>query len=110
MKIIKCRFIPPNYCVNLFGTIWVRDPRWISNQVINHERIHTRQQLELLFIPFYLLYLLEWLIRLLIYRNSYRAYRNLSMEREAYANQANFAYLSSRRPYAWLRYLRYKRL
>lgn len=104
--IIKCRLIPKGYCVNLFGTIWTRDKSWIDRAVINHERIHTAQQRELLFIPFYLLYLLEWLIRLIQYRNQDKAYRNISFEREAYANGHNIEYLKGRRRYASFRYLK----
>ena len=93
--IIKCRLIPKGYCVNLFGTFWVRDPSWIDKYVINHERIHTAQQRELLFIPFYIVYFIEWLIRLVQYRNWQKAYYNISFEREAYAHGHNLDYLGS---------------
>ncbi len=86
IMIIKCRFVPKGICVSLFGTFWTRDPSWIDKYVINHERIHTAQQRELLFIPFYILYVFEWLIRLIQYRNRNDAYMNISFEREAYAN------------------------
>lgn len=58
--IITSKLIPKGYCVNLFGTFWTRNPNWIDKYVINHERIHTAQQRELLFIPFYIVYLIEW--------------------------------------------------
>lgn len=98
--------IPKGYCLNIFGTYWARDTRWIDKTVINHERIHNAQQRELLFIPFYILYVLEWLIRLIQYRNCHEAYRNISFEREAYAHGDDMTYLSRRRHYEWLRYLR----
>lgn len=103
---VKCRLIPKGICVNLFGTYWARDTSWIDKYVINHERIHTAQQRELLFIPFYILYVMEWLVRLVQYRNRHDAYMNISFEREAYANGHNLAYLPKRKRYAWLRYLR----
>lgn len=106
--IIKCRFIPKDYCVNIFGTYWVRDASWIDDKMINHERIHTRQQRELLFIPFYIFYGIEWLIRLVQYRNSQKAYMNISFEREAYGNGDNLEYLPTRRLYSWIRYMRRK--
>lgn len=65
----------------------------------NHEAIHTAQMKELLYIPFYLLYLMEWLWKLLKYRDGRKAYRDLSHEREAYDNQANPNYLTNRKPY-----------
>lgn len=97
------------YCLNLFGIYFTRDDSWINKFVINHERIHDAQQRELLYIPFYLLYILEWLFRLLQYRNQQKAYENISFEREAYTNDHNLDYLSDRRRFAFLRYLRLKK-
>lgn len=93
------------YCLNLFGSLWARDISWIDTHVINHERIHDAQQRELLYIPFYLLYLIEWLCRLVQYRNFDKAYLNISFEREAYAHGHDLTYLPHRRRYAWLKYL-----
>ena len=107
MKIFKCRWVPKGYCVNLFGTLWSRETDWIDDHIINHERIHDAQQRELLWIPFYILYVLEWLWRLILYRNHHKAYRNISFEREAYSHGHDFGYLSRRRPYAWVGRLRH---
>ncbi|MDE5552026.1 MAG: hypothetical protein K2I91_02385 [Muribaculaceae bacterium] len=104
--IIKCRLIPRKYCLNLFGTYWARDTSWIDRYVINHERIHDAQQRELLYLPFYILYLIEWLIRLLQYHNIQEAYYNISFEREAYAHGRNLEYLSCRPAFAWTRFFR----
>lgn len=106
VRIIKSRLAPKGFCVNLFGTLWARDPSWIDRHVINHEKIHTAQQRELLFIPFYILYVLEWVVRLIQYRNWNDAYMNISFEREAYTNGHNLDYLPHRPLFAWLRYLR----
>lgn len=103
--IIKSRFAPKGFCINILGTLWARDTSWLDSKVINHELIHTAQMRELLFIPFYLLYVLEWLYRLLEYRNFDKAYRNISFEREAYANGNDLTYLSRRSHFSWLRYL-----
>lgn len=107
--IIKSRLIPEGICLNLFGTMWTRDPSWIDRFVVNHERIHTAQQRELLFIPFYILYILEWAVRIVQYRNVKKAYYNISFEREAYRHGHDLTYLKERRHYRWLRFLR-KRL
>ncbi len=104
--IIKCKLMPEGLCLNLFGTLWVRDPSWIDKYVINHERIHNAQQRELLFIPFYVVYVLEWLFRLIQYRKWYDAYMNISFEREAYANDDNLSYLPKRKIFAWRHYLK----
>lgn len=103
MKIIKCRLVPRNYCVNLFGTVWARDTSWIDAQVINHERIHTAQQRELLFVAFYIVYAVEWIGRLIGRRDRYEAYRGVSFEREAYGHAHDQGYLKRRRHYAMWR-------
>lgn len=104
--IINNRIIPfgKSYiAINLFGVIFAKT--WLSKTVIRHEKIHTRQQIEMLYVGFFLWYVAEWVIRLLLYRNLHRAYANISFEREAYHNQSDCNYLKHRRHYAWLRYI-----
>ena len=79
----------------LFPFILVRQPN-PSPTLLNHERIHLRQQLELGILPFYICYGLEYLIRRFQYRDHYTAYRNISFEREAFANDQNLNYLKNR--------------
>lgn len=105
VMIIKCRFMPKGICLNLFGTFWARDTSWIDRYVVNHERIHTAQQRELLFIPFYIIYLIEWMIRLLQKHNLKDAYFAISFEREAYTHGHDLGYLKRRKHYAWTRFL-----
>lgn len=97
--------MPKGMCLNLFGTYWTRDKGWIDRYVINHERIHNAQMLEMLVIPFYIVYVLEWLVRLVQYRSWHKAYMNISFEREAYKNGRDLTYLPARRHYAWVKYL-----
>lgn len=106
-KVIENRWLPfPGFtAITLFGFVFTRDRKSVTPDILNHELIHCRQQLELLYIPFFILYLLEWLLRLIQYRDSYRAYRNISFEREAYTHEADHAYPLARRPHAWLRHL-----
>lgn len=72
-------------------------------EIVNHEKIHLRQQLELLIFPFYLFYLLNYLINLLKYKNHDRAYRNISFEREAYDNERDLNYLKNGGWYGWIK-------
>ncbi len=72
---------------------------------MNHERIHLRQQLELLILPFYIIYMIEFLFRLLQYRDRYTAYRNISFEREAYENEKNIDYIKERSFWAFRNYI-----
>lgn len=101
MKVIYNRLIPFKgfKCINLFGVLFVREGCSMSGCDLNHEAIHTAQMRELLYLPFYLLYLMEWLWHLLRLRNPKAAYFEISHEREAYANQTNPDYLKTRKPY-----------
>lgn len=73
---------------------------------INHERIHLRQQLELLIVPFYVWYGLEFLIRLIQYKNRRKAYYTICFEREAYENEKDLDYLKRRSFWKFLSFLR----
>ena len=73
--------------------------------LMNHERIHLRQQAELFLVFFYLLYVCEWLLKSLYYLDFYKAYRNISFEREAYLEEKNLEYLRVRKPYQGLKYI-----
>lgn len=111
MKIIHNKTIPfgKRYlAINICGYIFTKDD--LSVKQINHELIHTRQQRELLYVFFYLLYIAEWFVRLLQYRNLYKAYYNISFEREAYSLQSHLTYLNTRRPMSWLKYLTKKKI
>ncbi|GAA4831967.1 hypothetical protein [Algivirga pacifica] len=89
--------------ITLYPFIIVRDKKIKADPVImNHEYIHIRQQRELLVIPFYVLYLLNYYYNLWKYRNRYEAYRNICFEREAYEQEKDLSYLS-RRPFAAFR-------
>ncbi len=104
-RVIVTRFAPKGLVLNLFGFYLTRDDSWVDARIINHERIHDAQQRELLYIPFYLLYLFEYLVRLIQFRNHDKAYRNISFEREAYANDKDFNYLKRRKLFSFRRYL-----
>jgi hypothetical protein len=88
----------------LFPFVLVRQakpPLWL----LNHERIHHKQQLEMGLLLFYVWYLVEFLVRWLRCGNRRRAYRRISFEREAYQNDENLAYLQTRKFWAFLSYI-----
>lgn len=91
--------------ITLFPFVLIAPHVPLSRRLLIHERIHLRQQAELLVIPFYLLYLLEYLVRRLQTKTHYQAYRHISFEREAYENDKNPFYLEQRRTWSWLNYL-----
>lgn len=96
--IVSKYLIPKGYRgLTLFPFVIIRDFLDKENKVLlNHERIHIRQQLELLILPFFVLYFLEYLIRLIQFKDRNKAYRNISFEREAYDNERNLDYLKTR--------------
>jgi hypothetical protein len=80
----------------------------VNKTFVNHEKIHLRQQLEMLVIPFFIWYILEYLVRLIQYKNAALAYRNISFEREAYSNETNYDYLKKRSFFQYWNYLTLK--
>lgn len=72
---------------------------------LNHERIHLRQQVEMLVILFFIWYFLEFLVRLVQFRDRHLAYINISFEKEAYANEKDLDYLEKRSFWRFLRYV-----
>ena len=104
MKVIYNNIIPFKgfKCINLFGVLFVRKGCFMSEEDLNHERIHTAQMKEMLYVGFYVWYFIEWLIRLFVKGN---AYRNLWFEKEAYSNEDNLTYLATRPRFAWWKYI-----
>ena len=127
MKIIRNKYIPfPGYkAINLFGVLFVKNNAKIDEVTINHESIHSAQIAEVMIasVPFalllwlftnvwlglllviasyYLWYVIEWLIRL----PKGNAYKNISFEREAYANQDDLSYLKNRKRFDFAKYIK----
>lgn len=106
MRIIENYVLPPQgyIAITIGPFILTRNRRRITPTVVRHESIHWEQEKELLVVGFYLLYLIEFVARLIAVRNWKLAYRALSFEREAYAHQSERTYLEYRRHYAmWKR-------
>ena len=112
MKVIYNKYIPFKgfYAVTILRWIFVReeyrkyDGTITYKWMLNHEEIHLRQERELLYIFFYLIYLLEYLFNLIRYKGDTQvAYAMISFEREAYAHEREPRYLRSRRPYSMWR-------
>lgn len=111
MKIIYNDVIPFKgfIGVNLFGVLFVRNDKRdsLTDSVITHEEIHTLQMKELGYIWFYIYYLAEYIVNRFIYKNAYKAYRNISFEKEAYANQHDRSYLKRRKSFSWVQFSTY---
>ncbi|WP_172279786.1 hypothetical protein [Chryseobacterium sp. LAM-KRS1] len=91
--------------IALFPFIFVRKPEDKENNVlINHEKIHLRQQLELLIIFFYIFYVIEYYYHFFRLKDAYLAYRSISFEKEAYAMEDDGGYLKSRKLWSFWNY------
>lgn len=87
-----------------------------SSKTLNHEKIHCRQQIELLLIGFYILYFICWIKELIhcalvpdrgqsVYNNRsyfHRVEHSIIFEREAYHKDKDLDYLSRRRFWNWM--------
>ena len=130
-KVIYNNIIPSSgyQAMTILPFIFARkrfDP--LADHTLYHERIHLRQQLEVLvtlfgvmsglcltliswwwmiLVPFgyYILYITEYLVRGIMYNDNKEGYRNISFEQEAFMNERDFEYLKRRRPFAWIKYL-----
>lgn len=109
MFVIVAKYlIPKGYRgLTIFPFVFIKYHFDSENKIlINHEKIHLRQQLELLVLPFFVWYFIEYAVRLLQYKNANLAYRNISFEREAYANEINLDYLERRKFFSFLNYFK----
>lgn len=88
MKYVKTKWFPfkPYNAITIWPFVFYR---YLTPNTKGHEAIHGRQQLELLIIPFYLAYFLEWVFR------GFK-YDSISFEVEAYKYQSNVNYLKQR--------------
>lgn len=108
MFVIVSRFLIPKGFrgITLFPFIIVSERELKRNAVmIHHEKIHIRQQLELLVVPFFAWYGIEFLFRWIQFKNRKMAYRNISFEREAYANEKDLRYLQQRSFWNFLKFI-----
>ena len=83
--LIHTRRFPPQayHAVTIFPFVFYNGEPLKENE-IRHETVHLWQQMALLLLPFYLLYLLFWLYGLIRFRNRQRAYMSIPFERSAY--------------------------
>jgi hypothetical protein len=91
------------WAINLGPFVWCRGTLTEEDKI--HETIHYQQQLELLFIGQWLLYLFFWLWNLALYRSGVIAYMNNPFEAEAYIGEKKEDYLFIRKRYAWVKYV-----
>jgi hypothetical protein len=108
MILIVFKYLTPRGFRGLtfFPFVFMADKKDKHNKVfLNHEKIHIRQQLELLILPFYIWYLLEFFILWIKFKDKEIAYRSIIFEKEAYAKETDFSYLKNRKLWSfWIYY------
>lgn len=118
-SIIYNDIIPPTgFKAITIGWIFVRKGTILSVYDLHHEQIHQSQQREMLYLPFFVWYAIEWVVRMAITMVEvikgecdtedwmHEACRSISFEHEAYYNQYDMDYLGSRRPWSFLKYIK----
>jgi hypothetical protein len=96
--------------ITFYPFIFVRPDTRNNEELLRHEIIHIRQQLELLIIFAWLLYIIEYCYARYIKKyNSRQSYYYTSLEQEAHRNAMKEDYLLKRKPYAVLKYIKDKK-
>lgn len=81
-----------------------------NEELIRHETIHIKQQLELFIIGAHLLYIFEYLYARYVKKFDKRqAYYYTATEQEAHRNTTNKTYFKKRKPYALFFYIKNKK-
>ncbi|MDD3005310.1 hypothetical protein [Flavobacterium sp.] len=109
MFVIVTKYLVPNGFsgITIFPFVFLKEKKYISHStLIQHEKIHLKQQLELLIVLFFMWYFLEFLFRLWKYKDKHKAYQNISFEREAYANESQEGFLRQRKLWNFINYLK----
>lgn len=132
MIIIRNKFIPfPGFkALNFLGILFVRGNAKITDRTLNYERIHSRQIVEVIalsFLPlsfylhfggkwlfgallslfsYYIWYVIEWVVHLMMGKGKHEAYRSICFENEAYSNDTNFEYLKNRSLFNFFDYIK----
>ena len=109
IPVILSKISPINiYAISLVFFVFCRGT--LNETTRRHETIHFRQWLELLIIGFAILYVGSWIwLRFIRRYDGETAYRMIPFEQEAYDNQHDVDYLSSRRLFAWAKYFKRNR-
>jgi len=90
------------YAITLFPFVFIRDEG--NKETVDHETIHFRQYVETLIIGFLLIYVFDFIVGLIKYKDFYKAYRQIRFEQEAYENSVYYSYLEGRKLFSWVKY------
>ena len=74
----------------------------MTEKTKQHETIHFQQFLETLFIGFLLLYVYDYIMNYIRFRNGTLSYFNIRAEKEAYLHDETPDYLETRKRWRWI--------
>lgn len=102
--VVHTRWFPLRdyHAITLFPFVFYKG-KPLSERDLRHETVHIWQQVALLLVLFYVLYLIFWVINLARCRDGYRAYRAIPFERSAYALEGVRGLSWWRMAFDWLR-------
>lgn len=86
--------------ITLFCFVFSRGE--ISERTRRHETIHFQQYLETLVVGFLVIYLFDFMCRLVAYQEGKKAYRMICFEQEAHACDNQPTYLERRKRFNWV--------
>jgi hypothetical protein len=96
--------------ITFYPFLFVRPDTRTNDELIRHETIHIRQQLELLLIGSWLLYIVEYCYARYVKKfDARQSYYYTALEQEAHRNAMSASYLKERKPYAVLKYIKNKK-
>jgi hypothetical protein len=107
MLIVLESIFPSNFNALAIWPFIILRRKELKNDTIllNHEKIHLKQQKELLWLLFFIIYFVEFLAKIVIYKKAKLAYRNISFEREAYLHENNFNYAGVKPFMSFVKYI-----
>ena len=107
MILISKYIVPKGFVgIAIYPFIFLKQAQLKDDEIlVNHEKIHLKQQRELLVVFYFPLYFMEWLFNLCRYRDTKKAYQKISFEKEAYQNEHNLQYLKTRKHWTFIKHL-----
>lgn len=107
--IVTSKFLVPPTAAAwvLWPFIIFKKEEYKTPERINHERIHIRQCNETLVVGFYVIYIINFVVNLILMNR--KPYRSILFEREAFENEDFVAYLEDRKFWAWTKYFNQKK-
>jgi hypothetical protein len=110
MKVVYNNIFPFHGFVALTLYPWIFVRKEYKNKfnakAERHENTHAKQQLECLWIFFFIIYILEWAVKgVICLFTKDNAYRSISFEQEAYEHEDEVYYNDVRKHFAWIRYI-----